>query len=168
MREAELLRWCSEPELELNEQRVRSALARGDLCLGAFHGERLVGYQWIGLGSTPHVAGLWVQVKPDDCYIYKKFVRPAYRGQRIAGQLNVHANQIAARHGRTRIIHLIDLANLPSWQVAKRIGSSTVGYAGYIAWFTVPIPFHSPGATNHGFRFYDPRIRPKLPTPRTA
>ena len=167
MKRRELLRWCADAGLELSEQHVRLALDRGDLCLGAYDGERLVGYQWIGFGPTPHVAGLWVRVRTGDCYIYKKFVHRDYRGLRIAGVLNSEANVIAERHGCERVICLVDLHNTASWQVAKRCGSWTAGYAGYLAWFGISIPFRSGGAAEQGFTLYNPPLDAQE-TPKAA
>ena len=78
--------------------------------------------------------------------MYKTFVHPAYRGLGIAGLL-------AARHQRERVICFIDLKNSASWQAAKRSGSFTAGYVGYIACFGRAIAFRTAGASRQGFRF---------------
>lgn len=168
MKKRELLPWCDDPGLELTRQHVNSAFERGDLCLGAYDAERLVGYQWIGFGATPHVAGLWVRFKPTDFYIYKKFVRPDYRGMRIAGALNAAANAVAARLNCDRVICLIDLHNLASWRAAKRSRSRAVGYVGYLAWFGLSIPFRSAGAAEEGFMLCNPSLREGQAVARAA
>jgi len=72
--------------------------------------------------------------------MYKTFVHPAYRGLGIAGLLNATGNEIAVRYQRSRVI-------------AKRSGSFTAGYVGYIAWFGRAIAFRTAGANRQGFRF---------------
>ena len=151
--ETELRLWSFDPALQLNEAQVRSAFERGDVCVGAFERWRLVGYQWLGFRPTPHVAGLWVQFRPSDCYLYKTYVHPSYRGLGIAGLLNAAGHEIAARHDRSRVICFIDLKNTASWQAAKRSGSFTAGYVAYIAWFGRAIAFRTAGASRQGFRF---------------
>ena len=153
LKEAELRLWSFDPMLELNEAQARSALRRGDVCVGAYHGWRLVGYEWLGFQATPALAGLWAKFRPSDCYMYKTFVHPGYRGLGIAGLLNAAGNEIAARHERDRVICYIDLKNTASWHAAERSGSSTVGYVGYIAWFGRAFAFRTAGASRQGFRF---------------
>lgn len=168
MHEAELHLWTFDAALELSERQVRSALDRGDVCVGAYDGDRLIGYEWLAFGSTPHVAGLWVEFQASDCYVYRKFVHPAYRGLGIAARLDAEANRVAARHKRERVVCLIDLHNGASWQAAKRSASWTAGYVGYIACFGLSIPFRTAGAAEQGFRFYDGGFGPSLPLPNSA
>src|SRR5687767_5836956 len=90
--EPEALAWCSDPELELNAYQVQAAFARGDVCLGAFDGARLVGYGWLAYGPAPHTGGAWVHFDPEARYSYKKFVRPGDRGRRVAHGLSALAD----------------------------------------------------------------------------
>jgi GNAT superfamily N-acetyltransferase len=168
LREAEIHLWTYDAALELRAARVRAALDRGDVCVGAYDGDRLIAYEWVAFGTTPHVAGLWVEFKASDCYIYRKFVHPAYRGLGISALLDAEANLVAARHKRERVVCAIDLDNVASWKAAKRSGSSTVGYVGYIACFGFCIPFRTPRAMEQGFRFYDSGVSTRAPLPAAA
>ena len=168
LRDAEVELWTSDRTLELARDMVHAALARGDVCVGAFDGDRLVGYEWIAFGSTPHVAGLWVEFRASDCYIYRKFVHPDYRGLGIASLLDAEANRIAARHNRERVICCIDLNNSASWRSALRTGGRRAGYVGYLACFGRLLPFRSAGALAQGLRFYDARASASQPLPKAA
>src|SRR2546428_10677022 len=55
--EAQLVGWCRDPELELDEERVKAALRRGDVCIGVTERGRPVGYGWFAFGATPHIDG---------------------------------------------------------------------------------------------------------------
>ena len=156
MLERDLLPHCADPGLELPEDQARSALARGDLCVAAFEGERLVGYEWFAFGPTPHLPGLWVAFDRDARYGYKKFVHPDYRGKRIAAGLSAYGDQWCLRRGCTRTVAFIDMDNHASWRASARLGSTTVGYAGYVKLFNAYLCFRSPGAKALGFRFYAP------------
>src|SRR3954468_13524126 len=90
--EKELLRYCGESEIQLPEHHVRAAFARGDLCAVAFVGGRLVGYEWFAHGWSPHIDSVWVEFDTNARYGYKQFVRPQYRGRRIAAGLSTHAD----------------------------------------------------------------------------
>lgn len=154
-KERELLCWCVDPALELTEKQVRDACARGDLCIGAYDGGRLIGYEWLGFGPTPHVGRLWVHFRPGDCYMYKKFVLPAHRGHGIAALLDAKADEIAALHERERIVCFIDVQNAASWRSAKRRLCWVAGYIGYVALFGLSIPFRTGGTMREGFRYFD-------------
>lgn len=154
--EPQLLPHCADPELELSQRQVRDAFRRGDLCVGAYDAGKLVGYQWLALGATPHVRGVWVEFDRRSRYSYKKFVRPDYRGRRIAEGLSTHADQLCRELGRTSTIGFIRLDNDASWRASARLGSRTVGYAGYLPIGDRIIAFRSPGARRCGFRFYKP------------
>ena len=41
-----LPRWCADPELLLCADLVTQRLARGEICIASYDGERLVGYDW--------------------------------------------------------------------------------------------------------------------------
>lgn len=156
----ELLPSCADRALELPEDQVRAASKRGERCVVAYVGKRLVGYMWIATAPAPYVAGLWVEFDPADCYFYKKFVHPAFRGLRISDALDTEADKVALGLGRKRIVGFIDLQNTPSWKALQRRKARTAGYAGYLAWFGASIPFRTPGAARSGFRFFSPRARP--------
>ena len=154
--ERELLHHCSDPELYLSKRHVRLAYARGDLCVAAFHGTILVGYQWFAFGPTPHVNGIWVDFDIGACYCYKQLVRPQYRGQRIAAGLTTCGGRSCMQRGCRRTVALINLDNEASWHAASRVGNRTVGYAGCVNWLGLFLSFRTPGAKGYGFRFYAP------------
>ena len=139
--------------MELSEHQVRAAFRRGDLCIGAYVGDRLVGYLWIAMGTTPHAAGLSVEIDPADCYFYKKFVDARYRGLRIGDALDAEADKVAVRLSRNRVIGFIDLQNTAHWKALKRRSAWTAGYAGYFTCFGIRVPFRTRGVARSGFRF---------------
>lgn len=156
MSEMELLAHCRDEALELSEGQVRLAFTRGEVCVGALHCGKLVGYEWHAFDAAPHRDGVWVTVCPEARYSYKKFVRPEYRGQRIGGVLSRYSDVHFLERGRKWSVGFVDLHNAASFRTAQRLGSRTVGYAGYFRFGDRFIPFRSPGAKRFGFRFYLP------------
>jgi GNAT superfamily N-acetyltransferase len=154
--ERDLLPHCADAALELSERHVRSASSRGDLCVAAFEGERLVGYEWLAFRRTPHIDGVWVDFDPGSRYGYKKFVRRELRGRHIAAGLSAYGDPWCLRRGCTRTIAFIDLDNDPSWRASARLGSRTIGYAGYLKLFGIFVAFRSKGVKALGFRFEAP------------
>ncbi|HEX2199904.1 MAG TPA: hypothetical protein VHG88_14960 [Burkholderiales bacterium] len=153
LREPELLAWCSDPDLELRPEQVRAALARGDVCLGALDGAKLVGYVWLAFDPAPHTGGVHVDFHPAGRYSYKKFVRPAYRGRRVAHALNALADAPVFRRDRQFTLSFVHLKNRASLRSARRSGSQPVGYAALLRCGRRLLPFSSPGARRYGFRF---------------
>ena len=152
----ELLQQSDDRELELSARFIRLACGRGDICVAAFDGSLLVGYQWFAFGATPHVNGIWVDFDPGACYCYKQFVRPSHRGQHIAAGLTTYGGRLCFNRGCGRTVAFIDLDNKSSWHAASRVGNRTIGYAGYLQCFGLCLSFRTPGAIRFGFRFYAP------------
>lgn len=154
--EQELLQQSVDPDLELSARFICLACGRGDICVAAFDGSLLVGYQWFALGATPHVNGIWVDFDPGACYCYKQFVRPRHRGQHIAAGLTTYGGGLCSNQGCRRSVAFINLDNKCSWRAASRVGNRTIGYAGYLQCFGLFLSFRTAGAIRFGFRFYAP------------
>ncbi|MGH8669909.1 MAG: hypothetical protein ACREUN_00195 [Burkholderiales bacterium] len=161
--EPEALACCADAELELRPDAVQAAFARGDVCLAALEGARVVGYVWLAFGPAPHTRGTWVHFDPQARYSYKKFVRPAYRGRRIAHGLNALADAPVFVRRRQFTVHFVNLHNQASLKSTTRSGSRTVGYAGILRWGRLALTFRSPGARDYGFRFVAQAPRPAAP-----
>ncbi|HEX2482149.1 MAG TPA: hypothetical protein VHQ69_09735 [Methylomirabilota bacterium] len=74
-------------------------LDRGDLCVAAFEGERLIAYVWRAFGSTPAEDGLWITVPKPARYGYKSFTRPEYRGRHIQQVLSFSTDRLCFERG---------------------------------------------------------------------
>lgn len=155
--EADLVPLCRDAELDLAPDKVRSALARGELCVAAFDHDQLVGYAWFAFASAPHVAGVWVDFDPRAVYTYKSFVRPAYRGRRIAAALYVFADAICMRRGRSLAIICVAPHNRASIAAAERCGFRATGYTAYLHWRRRLASLRSAGLERCALRFHVPR-----------
>jgi ribosomal protein S18 acetylase RimI-like enzyme len=151
--EGELLAWCRDPELELDEQRMRAALRRGDLCVGVSDQGTPVGYVWFAFRSAPHVHDTWVRLPSGARYLYKAFIRPSYRGRGIAPEMYVRASRMCPRRGMSFGVLTVDADNSRGLSTALRSGWNPVGSAGF--WLLPPwaLPFRSAGARRYGFAF---------------
>lgn len=154
--EEELIRFSSDTELELTPDLIRTALKRGDICVGAVENNRLVGYTWFAFNTAPHLDGVWVTFPAQARYAYKTYVKEEFRGGKIASDLNVHGDTICLKRGKAFGIGFIDTHNYASYRSVRRVGARTVGYAGYFQCFGRTFIFRTPGARRYGFRFYRP------------
>jgi ribosomal protein S18 acetylase RimI-like enzyme len=154
--ESELLGWCRDGELELDEAKVRGALRRGDICIGALHGNRLVGYVWFAFGNTPHVEGSWVRVERSTRYLYKAFIRPGCRRRGLASQMYAMASALCPRRGRVLGMLAVEADNTAGLRTPRRAGWRGIGYAGFLRCLGRVLPFRSYGALLHGFALFAP------------
>lgn len=157
--EHEVLEFGVDPALELDPAWICNAYANGGLCLGAVENGRLLGYTWLAFRDTRFARGVWIGFDPQLRYSYKTFVRPEYRGQRIAPALHALADRPELRRGRQRAINLVECDNRASRIALERAGSRTLGYAAYARCFGLLIALRSPGLRRAGVGFYRPTRR---------
>jgi hypothetical protein len=153
---AELLGWSVDPELELGPAKIEEAFGRGDACVGAFEGERLVGYVWYSYGDAPHCAGIWVRIPREARYAYKALLRRSCRGKGWGKALYEHCGAVSPQRGRSLGITFIYVDNLASIRPAEQAGWCTVGVAGHLGNGRLFLPFRSPSVRRLGFAFFRP------------
>ena len=152
----ELRSQWSDPELEFTEAKARDAFARGEMCVGAFDGPRLVAYAWYAVEPAPHSNGLWMDFDRRVVYIYRAFVAPRYRGRGIASALFRFADQLFLERDREIAVLCIAANNKPSLVAARRSGAHSVGYCAYWHGAGRFFSLRAPGVRHVGFRFYLP------------
>jgi hypothetical protein len=150
----ELLAASADPALDLPREFLELALGKGDFCVAAFVGDRIVAYTWRAVSPTPHCPGLWVAFdRPGQRYGYKSLTRPEYRGQHLLAAVSVFADPLLVARGYPEAISFVESDNFASLHGNLRHGNRQVGYAGFLAWRGRHYPFRSPGAKRYGFRF---------------
>lgn len=154
--EREVLAFAADPSLELDAAWVRLAFGNGGACLGALHAGRLIAYNWLAYADTQYAKGVWLRVRGPFRYSYKTFVRPEYRGRRIAQALHALADHPALRRGRSLAVNLVDVCNHSSLAALRRAGSRPLGWVSFVKCFGVVLAVHSPGVRRAGLRFYGP------------
>ncbi len=152
--EAELLEWRSDLELELEPAKIAAAFGRGDGCVGAFLGERLIGYFWYSFSDTPHTVDIWVRIPHCARYAYKALIRRSHRGRGLGQEMYERAGAICPLRGRSIGITFIYVDNLPSIRAAEKAGWRTIGFAGYLGKGRVFVPFRSLAVRCIDFRFF--------------
>lgn len=132
MRENELLAFGAEAALDLVASKVRESFARGDLCVGALEGAKLVGYCWFAFSAAPLLDGVWIDFPAQLVYTYKSYVCPAFRGRGVAARLYCFPDPILRERGRTAAFIIVESHNRPSISAARRSGFASAGMAGYV------------------------------------
>ncbi len=150
----DLDRACDQPALKLSNDWVHDALARGDLCVASFEGDRMIGYSWLSFTTAPHLHGLWAHFEKPYRYGYNSFVLPEFRGCRLSAYMGNHMNRYCLDQGFEQTIAFIECHNYASMASTRRRGGRRVGWAGYVRIFGRLWPFRSPGARRHRFGFF--------------
>lgn len=169
--EPELLEASADEGLDLTPAFIREAMARGDLCCGAYEGERLVGYTWRAPAVAPFRDGLWIRVRDPLHYVYKSFTLESHRGRGIHLALTRLADGYMLEKGRPAEVGFIDISNMPSLRAARSLGRHKVGWAGYARVFGRSYSFTTAGVRKAGAEFFVPKTPPTtvtLPDPATA
>ena len=156
---AEVLAQCPDGELDLREDAVKDAYARGDFCVGTFDGLVLAGYCWLAFAPLPHLDGVWVRFSPEVAWLYKSFVRPPYRGRNLAAGFYRFPDRECAARGRLFSVICVESHNAPSIGAARRGAYSHAGYAAYLRRGRKLVRWYSPGSRCIGVRFFDPDQR---------
>lgn len=151
----ELLKAAGDPDLDLDLDFVRDALARGDMAFGAFEGDRLVGYTWRTFTAAPDRDGLWARVSHPYQYSYKAFTRPSHRRKRIHVAVTALADAYLLRCGYAFEVGYLEVDNFASIGLADFMGRRKIGYAGYVRWFGRSIPFRTPAVRKVGVKLFE-------------
>ncbi|MEM7100645.1 MAG: hypothetical protein AAF541_20440 [Pseudomonadota bacterium] len=139
---------------------VDDALARGDICLGAFmqanhdsDEEKLVAFTWRSYSTAPDVDGMWVRVRHHYRYGYKAFTLPEYRGLRV---INASASdEYDLSLGKTATIAYVERNNLASLRQRRRKGRPVLGYIIILKLFGRRHIWHSRRVREAGFELYE-------------
>ena len=164
--EPEAGRWCA-AELDLREAGMAAAFGRGDLFVGAFAGDELVGYCWLAFAPLPHLDGVWVRFAPAAVWTYKSFVRATHRGRGIAPALYRALDGACLERGRNRSLLCVEWSNAPSVAAALRAGYFPAGYAAYLRHPSAVLAWRSPAARRQAIEFFRPGA-PNFRAPRSV
>lgn len=140
-------------ELDITPAFLESALAREDLCIGAFDEGQMVAYSWVAFNGAPHGADTQVVVPSPFVYIYKSFCLTSHRGRSVMRDVGWVRDRAALERGRTHVIGFIELANASSMRAYAKAGGKSIGLAGVIRLGTTPVTLRTRSVAAVGFRF---------------
>jgi len=153
---AELLSCSRNPELDLDEDFVRSALSKGDVCAARLRDGAVVAYRWIAFTPTHHRQGVYVDFDPRYRYGYKTFTLPEYRGRHVLRLFTPQVDSYCMKRGRQSAICIVAVDNDPSMRFVLGTGFRRIGFAGFLRRGALFFPFRTAGVQAEGFRFFTP------------
>lgn len=141
----EALNAASDPDYRMSADFVRAAFGRGEVCLGAFEGNRLAAYTWRNYDVAPGPDNVWIRLLGSgSVYGYKTLVHPDYRGRRLNTTLGRSYDDGFMRQGITRELGYISLGNLPSLTAYFRDPNHAhIGYSGFAVWGRLFLSFRT-------------------------
>jgi hypothetical protein len=126
---SEIARFASDPIHNLAHDFVDRAACRNDLCLAAFHGDRLASYSWYARNSVDgqdHV-GVPMSYPTDVVYMFNAYTHPEYRGRGLFCLGVAIAAKELAEQGVTKVITTINSTNFASLRSCHRLGFVSLG-----------------------------------------
>jgi hypothetical protein len=139
------------PAIDISEQFLSHALARGDECYGICDGQTLASYGWYAKGRTPISSELDVVFGSGYVYMYKGFTDDNYRGQRLHAIGMTRALQHYLANGQRGIVSYVESTNFDSLKSCFRMGYEAFGTVYLVKLFGRWLSFSSPGCRRFGF-----------------
>jgi ribosomal protein S18 acetylase RimI-like enzyme len=112
---------------EMDAAFIASALARGDRCYGALHGDTIASFAWYATRATAIADDVWLSFDDDLGYMYKAYTAPEHRGQRLHGACVTRALAEYARDGYRGLVCYIESTNFASIRSNQRVGYRDFG-----------------------------------------
>ena len=126
----EIARIAADPQYEISDTFLATALRRRDVCMGAFAGERLVAYGFSSARATNIDADFCFQIPSGWMYNFKAYTLPEWRGKRIHAGIWEARRRIFREAGFTHLVALVVATNYPSLGSLHRLGFRRVfGFA---------------------------------------
>jgi hypothetical protein len=166
----ELLDETKDPALRLSTEFIAGAKARDDVCIGAFHGDRLVAYRWYAVsGTAPCDDPLYIRnTGHRQTYGYKMFTHPQHRGRRLQLYTMIYGDAQMLRRGFTHATLYVATHNFASRRGLSRVPSQRlVGLVACVRLFGRYFIASSPGLERYGFELAE-RIDADSLSPRVA
>lgn len=119
--------------LDISHTFIEKAFARGDQCVGALDGKKVVGYAWRSSSQVEVDYPIYMQFGNKLYYRYKGFVAPEYRGKDIFNNIKLVAESAQIGLDRTYAFGCIETHNYPSLKASHKHGDISIGYTAYIS-----------------------------------
>ncbi|MDA8108914.1 MAG: GNAT family acetyltransferase [Betaproteobacteria bacterium] len=123
----ELAKYACDETLDLPEDFLREARARGDRCYAIFDGDTLAAYGWYSNRPMPVDEHFLLQFDARYTYMYKGYTVPAYRGRRLHAVGMCRALRALTDEGRKGLVSWVYSNNFASMQSVLRMGYRVFG-----------------------------------------
>jgi hypothetical protein len=120
-----LLACAKRPELDLTEDFVRTALAKGDLCAAALIDGQIVAFAWSASTPTHDHKGVYTAYGDRHRYGYFSFTLPEYRGLHLPRLWAPLRDEYHRSIGHTHLVSYISIDNRSLMHMAAAVASAS-------------------------------------------
>jgi hypothetical protein len=124
---SQLEEFANNPEYDITEEFLASAIEKGDECFGVFVGGVLGSYSWCSSQSTENSDGLTVSFNSEYAYVYKGFTHLQYRGQHLHAIGMTLALREYLSRGYKGLVAYVESNNFSSLKSFYHLGHRDIG-----------------------------------------
>ena len=114
----------------LNDAFIEQAGERGDVCVGAFDGERAVACAWIAF-SQALCGSIWIGLDAHACSLYRLKVEAQWQQRPVRQRLMVAADDLCQLAGRDRSLSFVLVGDTELQADLEGIGARCIAEAHY-------------------------------------
>jgi len=141
---------AADPELEMEEEFLREAIEKQDLCYAISNDERIVSYGWYSQKPTKMNGDLYFHFDNQYIYMYKGVTKPGFRGKRLHAIGMALAMQSPQLRNSKGMVSCVERQNLASLRSIYRMGYRRTGSIYMLSFFGNYFSYSSPGCTLTG------------------
>ena len=152
----EMRAYLTQEAIDLSEDFVNTAFAKGDLCCAILDDNSLISYGWYSNQATLINPHLRISCAAGYTYMYHGYTHPNYRGQRlhairVTHGLKEHSQKGANETNSTKgLIFYVEADNYRSLRSAARLNARNVGRVVTIRIFGKYLLHHCAGCQRYG------------------
>jgi len=106
----------------LRIRRFARLMASGELCMMALQGDKLIGFVWAALESSPTARDFPVPIGPKEAYVSRAVLPNEYRA--LGSMVITHASlyRLLQKQGIDRVTGYVRQQNKPAWKMMRSLG----------------------------------------------
>lgn len=141
-------------DMDLSQSFIDKSQQRGDICIGAFFDDQLVGYTWRTSKPVEIDGSIWIRFSNKGYYRYKSFVSPKHRRKNLFEYMKAVSEGPLIEKGCDKLIACIESHNYASLLASSKSGEKTIGFTAYIKNRFGFYSWDSPGAKRHDVHIF--------------
>jgi hypothetical protein len=141
-------------DMDLSQNFIDKSQVRGDICIGAFYDDQLVGYTWRTTKPVEIDGAIWIRFSDTGYYRYKSFVSPKHRRKNLFEYMKAVSERPLLEKGCDKLIACIESHNYASLLASSKSGEKTIGYSAYIKNRFGFYSWDSSGAKKYGVQLF--------------
>jgi len=136
---------AEDPELEMDEEFLKEAIEKQDLCYAISNNDRIVSYGWYSQKPTKMKEDLYFYFDNQYVYMYKGVTKPEFRGKRLHAVGMAAAMQSPQLQNSKGMVSCVERQNLASLKSVYRMGYRRTGSVYWLNFWGHYYNYSTPG-----------------------